>query len=156
MVAPPAGFGAVSTVPAGGTAPRFEVRVTADSHFAWLRTRLAVERTMMAYMRTSTSLIAFGFTIFQFIDRLHSAREQVRYPEAPWYLGLALIFCGIAAAGAALWEYHKLIEYMWSNGYGKLAGMHGERHVSSLYAITVVLILIGLFAFVAVLLSGRP
>ena len=30
---------------------RFEVRATANDHFAWLRTRLAVERTMMAYMR---------------------------------------------------------------------------------------------------------
>lgn len=144
----------MSAEPADSTAPRFEVRVTADSHFAWLRTRLAVERTMMAYMRTSTSLIAFGFTIFQFIDRLQSARETVRYPEAPWYLGLALIFCGIAAAAAALWEYHKMIDYMWSSGYDKLAGMNGERHVSSLYAITVVLILIGVFAFMAVLLSG--
>ena len=140
--------------PGAGAAPRFEVRVTADSHFAWLRTRLAVERTMMAYMRTSTSLIAFGFTIFQFIDRLQSAREQVRYPEAPWYLGLALIFCGIAAACASLWEYHRLIGSLWGNGYEKLAGMNGERHVSSLYAITVVLIMIGVFAFLAVLLSG--
>lgn len=135
---------------------RFEVRVTADSHFAWLRTRLAVERTMMAYMRTAVSLIAFGFTIFQFIDRLHSDRDEVRYPEAPWYLGLALIFCGIAAAGASLWEYRKVINYMWSGSYAKLAGIHGERHLSSLYAITVVLILIGLFAFFAVLLSGKP
>jgi putative membrane protein len=31
-------------------AGRFEVRVTADSHFAWLRTRLALERTMMAWL----------------------------------------------------------------------------------------------------------
>lgn len=142
--------------PAGEPQPRFEVRVTADSHFAWLRTRLAVERTMMAYMRTAVSLIAFGFTIFQFIDRLQSARAEVRYPEAPWYLGLALIFCGIAAAVASLWEYRKLINYMWSGNYAQLAGMDGERHISSLYAITIVLILIGIFAFLAVLLSGQP
>jgi hypothetical protein len=32
----------------GAGAARFEVRVTADSHFAWLRTRLALERTMIA------------------------------------------------------------------------------------------------------------
>jgi hypothetical protein len=31
----------------GASAERFEVRVTADSHFAWLRTRLALERTIM-------------------------------------------------------------------------------------------------------------
>jgi putative membrane protein len=45
---------------------RFEVRVTADSHFAWLRTRMALERTMMAWMRTAVSLIGFGFAIVQF------------------------------------------------------------------------------------------
>jgi putative membrane protein len=143
------------STPGGGPEPRFEVRVTADSHFAWLRTRLAVERTMMAYMRTAVSLIAFGFTIFQFIDRLQSDRADVRYPEAPWYLGLALIFCGIAAACASLWEYKKVIDYMWSGNYSQLAGMRGERHISSLYAITLVLIVIGLFAFFAVLLSGK-
>jgi len=33
-----------------GHAGRFEVRVTADSHFAWLRPRLALERTMMAWL----------------------------------------------------------------------------------------------------------
>ena len=32
---------------------RFEVRVTADTHFGWLRTRLSVERTMMSWVRTA-------------------------------------------------------------------------------------------------------
>jgi uncharacterized membrane protein YidH (DUF202 family) len=36
-------------------ADRFEVQITADSHFAWLRTRLAVERTMMSWLRTAVS-----------------------------------------------------------------------------------------------------
>jgi putative membrane protein len=36
---------------------RFEVRVTADTHFGWLRTRLSVERTMMSWIRTAVSLI---------------------------------------------------------------------------------------------------
>ena len=32
----------------------------ASTHLAVLRTRLALERTMMGWIRTSTSLIAFG------------------------------------------------------------------------------------------------
>ena len=51
-------------------AARFEVRVTADSHFAWLRTRFSVERTMMSLVRTAVSLIGFGFAIVQFFERL--------------------------------------------------------------------------------------
>ena len=39
---------------------RFEVRITSDSHFAWIRTRLALERTPMAWVRTAVALIG-GF-----------------------------------------------------------------------------------------------
>ena len=45
---------------------RFQVKPTSDSHFSWLRTRLAVESTLMSWVRTSISLIGFGFTIVQF------------------------------------------------------------------------------------------
>ena len=109
---------------AGGQAERFEVRVTSDSHFAWLRTRLAVERTMMAYMRTSVALIGFGFTIFQFLQKVHEIPGRaVHFPYAAWYLGLALIFCGVMAAVASLFEYRRLISYMWSGGFAALAGV---------------------------------
>lgn len=140
--------------PGGQPQPRFEVRVTSDSHFAWVRTRLAVERTMMAYMRTSVSLIAFGFTIFQFIDRLQQGRDEVRYPNAAWYLGLALIFCGVAAATFSLAEYRRQINYLWCSTYDPIAGERKEPPFTSLFLITGVLILIGIFAFFAVLLSG--
>ena len=50
------------------------------AHFAWLRTRLAAERTMMAYMRTAVSLIGFGFAIFQFFYRAQQAPEDCRCP----------------------------------------------------------------------------
>ena len=39
---------------------RFEVHATAGDHFAWIRTRLAIERTLMAWVRTSTALIGFA------------------------------------------------------------------------------------------------
>jgi len=140
--------------PQAGHGERFDVRVTADSHFAWLRTRLAVERTMMAYMRTAVSLIAFGFTIFQFIDRIQGVPGRVvHYPYAAWYLGLSLILCGVAAAIASLLEYRRLISYMWSGGYAAIAGVSREPKTSPLYAITGVLIAIGIFAFLAVLFS---
>ena len=50
--------------------PRFEVRVTATDHFSWLRIRLAVERTIMAWLRTAVSLIGFGFAAVQFFERM--------------------------------------------------------------------------------------
>lgn len=134
---------------------RFEVRVTADSHLAWLRTRLAVERTMMAYQRTSVSLIGFGFGIVQFLNnaRQISGGNPARYPNAPWYFGLALIFCGIMAAVFSTWEYRRIVGYLWSGGYAAIAGITEKQELKPLYAVSVVLILTGIFAFFAVLLN---
>jgi putative membrane protein len=139
---------------ASGQAERFEVRVTSDSHFAWLRTRLAVERTMLAYMRTAVALIGFGFTIFQFLQRVQEVPDRaVHFPRAAWYLSLSLIFCGVAASVAALFEYRRLISYLRSGGFSAIAGVAGMQNRASLYAITGVLIVIGIFAFFSVLLS---
>ena len=51
---------------------RFQVKEAVISHFAWLNTRLALESTMMAWVRTATTLIGFGFTIVQFFERLNN------------------------------------------------------------------------------------
>jgi putative membrane protein len=67
------------------SADRFEVRVTADSHFSWIRTRLSLERTMMSWIRTAVALIGFGFAIVQFFvrfEQMPGARPAV-YPNAP-------------------------------------------------------------------------
>ena len=75
------------------SAGRFEVRVTSDSHFGWVRTRLSVERTMMSWIRTATALIGFGFAIVQFFERLQQmpGARPALYPNASRDLGLALI-----------------------------------------------------------------
>jgi len=144
----------MSETQAGGQAERFEVRVTSDSHFAWLRTRLAVERTMMAYMRTAVALIGFGFTIFQFLERVQEIPGRaVHFPRAAWYLGLALIFCGVMAAVISLFEYRRLIVYLRSGSFGAIAATGSVQMKTPLYVITGVLVLIGIFAFFSVLLS---
>ncbi len=138
-----------------GQSDRFVVRATADSHFSWLRTRLALERTMMAYLRTAVSLIGFGFAIVQFFHNFHQMPGEVapRFPEAAWYLGLALIFCGILAAVVSVVEYRWMIRYLWSGSFAPVAGMTKEGMQTPLYATAIVLILIGVFAFFAVLLN---
>ena len=139
-----------------GELGRFEVHATAESHFAWLRTRLAVERTMMAYLRTAVSLIGFGFAIVQFFLNVHQVPGEAtaRFPDAAWYLGLALIACGVLAAVFSVLEYRWTLRYLWSGSYAAIAGMTGEGKLTPLYALSSVLILIGTFAFFAVLL--RP
>jgi putative membrane protein len=61
---------------------------------AFQRTRLAEDRTLMAVIRTALSLIGFGFTIYQFFQRL---REQnvITKAGAPRHFGLALVALGV-------------------------------------------------------------
>ena len=140
-----------------GSAPsagRFEVRVTSDSHFSWIRTRLSIERTMMSWIRTAVSLIGFGFTIVQFFERMQDipGANAMRHPAAPYYLGLALIFCGVLGLIISIWQYQWTIRYLWSGSFAPLAGMTKDGLQTPVIGIAVLLVLIGLFAFFAVLL----
>jgi putative membrane protein len=142
-------------IPSGSA--RFEVRVTADTHFGWLRTRLSVERTMMSWIRTAVSLIGFGFAIVQFFERLQQMPgiTPASFPKAPQYLGLALISCGVLALLVSIWQYRWTIRYMWEEPFARIAGLRGEnreRMQSPVLAIAALLVFIGLFAFFAVLL----
>ncbi len=144
----------MSDDPHGEHVNRFEVHVSAESHFAWVRTRLAVERTMMAYLRTSVSLIGFGFGIFQIFYQFQHSPEfsSVQFPDAAWYLGLALIFGGVLAAVFSVVEYRWTLRYLWSGGFAAVAGMARKGKDTPLLAVAFVIILVGVFAFVAVLL----
>jgi putative membrane protein len=138
----------------GPIAGRFEVRVTADTHFGWLRTRASLEPTLLSWIRTAVSLIGFGFTIVQFFRRVPElpGAIPVYHPDAPWYLGLALIFCGILALFVSIWQYHWTIRYLWSGDFAPIAGMTKEGFQTPTIGVAVLLILIGTFAFVAVLM----
>ncbi len=137
-----------------GSSDRFEVQASAQNHFAWLRTRLAVERTMMAYMRTAVSLIGFGFGIFQFVYQFQRSPDfnDIRFPDAAWYLGLALIFCGVMAAVFSVVEYRWTLRYLWSGGFASIAGMTREGKRTPLLLMSAVIAVVGVFAFFAVLL----
>ena len=61
---------------------------------AFQRTRLAEDRTLMAVIRTALSLIGFGFTIFQFFQRLKE-QEVISRAHAPRNFGVALVLIGV-------------------------------------------------------------
>jgi putative membrane protein len=143
------------TNPSTGIIPsRFDVRANASDHFSWMRTRLSVERTMMSWVRTAVSLIGFGFTIVQFFDRMQDLPgiAPAHFPNAPRYLGLTLILCGIVALVISVWEYHWALRYLWSGDFAVVAGATKEGKKTPLFAVAIALILIGLFAFFSVLL----
>jgi putative membrane protein len=70
------------------------------------RTRLALERTLMAWVRTCTSMIAFGFGIYQFLQYLQT-KESLRQPViSPQVFAVLLIVAGLTALALA-WLQHR-------------------------------------------------
>jgi putative membrane protein len=127
---------------------RFDVRPTVETHFSWLRTRMSTERTLMSWVRTATALIGFGFTIVQIFERFSTTEgvAPAMFPQAPRYLGLALIGAGTLALIIAAWEYRGLIRYLWRTEFTPVAGIGDGPGHTPILGVMIVLILIGLFA----------
>ncbi len=131
----------------------FIVKPTSDSHFAWIRTRLSADSTLMGWMRLATTLIGFGFTIVQFFDRLGSMSDvkPALAPLLPRYLGLALIFSGVFGLVIAIWQYVSFVNYLHSEEFIRLALKPRLPINKPALTIASFLALIGAAAFVTVM-----
>ena len=73
------------------------------------RTCLAFERTLMAWVRTATSLISFGFTIyyfFEYVRRQGGKDTSEGFFNARRY-ALIVVSIGLIALLLATWEHQK-------------------------------------------------
>ena len=139
-----------------GNLQRFEVRMTSDSHFSWLRTKLSMDRTLMAAERTAIAMIGFGFTIVQFFERFEGMDgvALALRPQMPRYIGLALIASGTITMAIAIWQYRMGVDYLWRDPYRSLAGIKDKEILTPTYLLAFVVLLIGVFAFLAILLRA--
>ncbi len=133
---------------------RFSPASSPETHFSWLRTRMSIERTLMSSVRTATALIAFGFTLFQFLNQVNRmpGAEPARHPEAARYLGLVLIAAGIIGLVISIWEYRSMVRYLWRPEFRSVAGVDKMPWRPPTQTISFILVLAGIFAFCAVLL----
>ena len=69
------------------------------------RTRAAYERTMMAWIRTATSLITFGFTIYKFFQLEIPHQEERKYLVGSRQFALMLVCIGLVSLLLATLEY---------------------------------------------------
>ncbi len=60
----------------------------------------------MAWIRTSTSLIAFGFTIFKFFEYLATSERRRQPILSPWIFGMVMILVGLTGLTLA-WIQHR-------------------------------------------------
>lgn len=132
---------------------RFEAEPNVGNHFAWVRTRLGLERTYLAWLRTAISLIGFGFAIVQFFADLRDmptlGGREMR-PEEPRDLGLALIATGIGVLAISSWQYLLVRRYLWCDEFTPIAGAPETRLRSPALFAGAVLALIGLAALASV------
>ena len=83
--------------------------VLAKKHTDWaaFNTRFASERTMMAVLRTSLSLISFGFTIYKVFESvIHSMGDASPFRfKGPRRFGMTLVGIGLFVLIAGGWQH---------------------------------------------------
>jgi putative membrane protein len=130
-----------------------DIKADANTHFAWLRTRLALERTLMAAIRTGAALIGLGFAIVQFFQRFSelgtTGVAQSHVPSRA--LGLALIGAGILVMTISLIQYRQFMHYLWSETYRTVAATRAARRITPSVWAAVLVALIGLIVFLAII-----
>jgi putative membrane protein len=133
---------------------RFDVQPSVNSHFAWLRTVMALQNTLMAAARTAISLIGFGFTVAQFFEKMRAnlpAEVRSVQPNVPRDLGLILIGAGVITLAVFTWQYQRALRYLQAAPFDVLGVSERPLHTSvNLTAVAV--LLIGVAAFVSVFL----
>ena len=96
------------------------------TRLALSRTILAHDRTLMAWVRTSTSMISFGFTIykfFQFAQNDRSAQHAETLLE-PRGVALVMILIGVGGLVLATIDYRHQMDVLRRDyeAYGPLRG----------------------------------
>ena len=137
-------------------AERFQGKESVGSHFAWLNARLALEMTMMSWIRMAITLIGFGFTIVTFFERLNDIEgvAPAAQPFAARYVGLVLIGAGVAALAISALQYRATVRYLTQEDFAAIAGMGKVPGNAPVYAMTIGLMVIGVAAFLAVLVHA--
>jgi putative membrane protein len=111
------------------------------------RSREAADRTLMAWIRTSLSLIGFGFGIAKFRDVL--VETGLRKGHDPIHstliFGLSFIALGIFGLLAAVVQHGRILQRI------KLENFQYTGFRPLVMIAAIILLLIGLFAFIAIL-----
>ncbi len=106
---------------------------------------MAAERTLMAWVRTSISMIGFGFTIYKFLQYMRQENVAPLLPtQGPRNLGLAFIGLGVFSLAIAViqnWRFMKRI---------------GRPTASLSLTVAGIVALIGVLAFMNVLFRIGP
>jgi putative membrane protein len=120
---------------------------------------MSADRTLMSVIRTSLSLISFGFTIYQVFEKARDA-GAITHAAAPRNFGITLVALGIVMLVVGI-GYH--VQFMFHLREERMAMtaaglIHGEsKFPLSLTLVTaVVLLIIGIVAIVSMVFQVGP
>ncbi|HEY6342543.1 MAG TPA: DUF202 domain-containing protein [Bryobacteraceae bacterium] len=121
-----------------------------NTQLALQRSFLAAERTLMAWIRTSISMIGFGFTLAKLFQSLAASNVLIRGPAGNVWtaegVGLVLISLGTVALILAVFDHHREIKQLRAMG---LAGRFSLTiAVASVLAILGVMALLSLLVYI--------
>jgi len=113
------------------------------------RNRAAAERTLLAWIRTSHSLIGFGFGIDQIVTAIQRTRrlDDLETMYLARIIGLAFIAVGLYAVLSAAIEHRRELRRIQRDDY-----LYTPRRSNAL-AVAIALMVIGIFAFLGILIS---
>jgi putative membrane protein len=123
-----------------------------ESHFSWLRTRLSEERTLMSWNRTSLTVIAFGFTIYQWFEQ--AQQGSVAHPRATRDLAAACVLIGTVGTLVALVQYLDGLRWLRGDEFRALRGSLGLPYISLTLCVATFCALIGIATTVWILRGG--
>lgn len=120
-----------------------------DNHLDFQRTILSEERTLMAWVRTSLSMIGFGFTIYRvFTDLTKDDVLPGTSNSSPKNFGLLLVLLGTLLLIAASVQHHFIIKELNVPGF--------KKRVSLAFIAAVLIIVLGLVMLMGIFLHVGP
>ena len=114
------------------------------TRLSYNRTFLANERTQMAWVRTSLTLITFGFGIAKFYQYLQESRGERATYMGPRMVGMIMISIGLVALVSANVQHHRALRALRSECPGLPLSTAGVT--------AAVIMALGIVAFVIALL----
>ena len=128
-----------------------------QGRLAWIQTRMALERTLLAWVRTGAAMIGFGFAIFNFFEALNRTPGVAppRMNGNARILGISLVAAGTLATILALVQYFALARYLEGALFRGVADFAGVPRLRPAPVVAIVLTVIGAVTLWA-LLSRVP
>ena len=116
-----------------------------STNLARERTRKAADRTLMAWVRTSLSMIGFGFTIAKLGDLAEKTGGYDDPIDGMLVFGASFMVLGVVALVGAIYQYRGVNQAIESGSY------EYESRRPLAITVAVILIWVGLFGTVAIL-----